>query len=76
MNRLLTSLPALVVLASLVLGSNSTTAGVIAVDLSGSGGEVSGFGGAPRTGGWRFTLLGSQTVTAMGFWDEGADGLA
>ena len=76
MNRLLTSLPALLLLASLSLAPSMAAATVLAVDMSGSGGLVGGLGAAPRTGGWRFTLSASETVTSLGYWDEGADGLS
>jgi len=49
-------------------------ASTLGVDLL-SGGATAGFFGAPRTGGWRFALSGNETVTALGFWDEGGDGL-
>ena len=45
------------------------------VDLL-SGGSPAPFAQPPRTGGWQFTLSTSQAVTALGFWDEGGDGLS
>jgi hypothetical protein len=47
----------------------------MAVDLV-SGGAATGFAGTPRTAGWKFTLSGNATATALGFWDEVGDGLA
>jgi len=49
-------------------------ASTIGVDLV-SGGDLATFN-PPRTGGWQFTLGGSVSLTALGFWDEDGNGLA
>ncbi|MBW2414713.1 MAG: PEP-CTERM sorting domain-containing protein [Deltaproteobacteria bacterium] len=62
------------ILVSLPLSPSPVRASTLSVDLL-SGGSPAPFAQPPRTGGWQFALSNSQRVTALGFWDEGGDGL-
>ncbi|MFN3371317.1 MAG: PEPxxWA-CTERM sorting domain-containing protein [Sphingomonadaceae bacterium] len=64
----------------ILLGANAASATAVPAVAGFTGGFVSAFQfGAtefPLTIGWSFTTTAAFTVTALGFWDENADGLA
>src|SRR5438477_11587207 len=64
--------PALVLAALMVLCPVNARADSIALTFS--GGTPLGF--FPSTNGWAFSTASAITVTSLGYWDFGSDGLA
>ncbi|MDZ4800291.1 MAG: PEP-CTERM sorting domain-containing protein [Bryobacteraceae bacterium] len=56
------------------LGSHTLSAGVLGLDLT-SGAPTFGSGFQDVNLGWSFSTSGPVTVTALGFWDQGSNGL-
>lgn len=58
---------------SMTVAPQSATAAVIGVDIDNSGSAIVN---PPFTIGWAFDLTANNTVSALGIWDEGSDGLS